>query len=1113
MADPSTLAERDWQRFEDLIHRFEESWRDGHRPDITAFLQQHSIDDPRVLAELAHVDLEFRMRSGESVYSEEYLSRFPQLNDDTAAAVELIAAEFAWRWRWGAGASVPEFVKRFPQFEAELRRSLSADETLPRRKDVSRPSDILPQLQGFAIQEEIGRGGMGIVYKALDLRLNRVVALKTLAAGALAAPAERDRFRREAEAIAHLDHPNIVPVYEVGENEGLPFFSMKYYAGGSLGRHEKKRSTDPRTIVQLVEVIARAVHHAHERGILHRDLKPSNILLDDDGRPHVTDFGLAKRFDPEVGPADASTIAGTPAYMAPEQAAGRGDLTTATDVYGLGAILYELLTGTRPFAGASPMTILKQLGEAQPTRPMLLNPKLPRDLETITLKCLEKIPQRRYPSANELADDLARWQAGEPITARPVSAGERVWRWIRRHPVVSGLGVATTLAVLFAIITLAVSRERIRGALEQERITFKELNDAWDREREHLYLERITSAWRLWNGNHVDRAIQLFNLCPKHLQQWEWHYLNRLRRVEALKLQTDGAISHSAAFSPDGKWLAVGTMHGEIKFHDVQNGQAGKSLPCGRFVVSDILFSSDGAKLAALAGRELWVWRLSDGKLLFKNPGAHWLAISPDQKLIACGLGSATVLYDGESGAEVRRLPGDGNEIISGAFSRDGRLATGTNRTLQIWNVETGEPAAEPRQMAQPIYMIDWLANNQRLLISQMHSLDVVDLSKNKAPEAITDTQRGQIRFCLNKNRDAVAYVVDDGTVRVRHVTTGEELYVFRGHQPTVTGLAWSQDGQRIAAVGGNDAPHIWKLNDGAEKRVIANFNVVSSLAITKDGKRMAVARSFPRNANAPEAGKVWVIDAMTGERQFSVPGSRDAVYCGDDRWLATLQADGTITAWDSTTGKELWNRSAQPHRLACMDVSHDGRMIAGSTAASVILWDSAEGSTPRELTPLQAQVVGVAFSPDGSVFAVAGRDGSIVLCDRAGQVVRRLKYGNYVGTMAFAPDSKHIAASGPERVIKLWRIEDGAEVAVFHGHINQVLSLAFHPDGKRLVSGSVDTTVRLWDVNSGREIMTLPGVKGVANRVTFSPDGRRLIVSAMNIAAWEIDDIKSEAH
>jgi serine/threonine protein kinase len=444
-------------RIDGLCSRFEGDWKQGRRGVIEDFLRQGGeVPRQSLLRELLALELEYRYRAGERPALEEYLQRFP-------ADAFVVGAVFS---------------ERSPVVVAEAPTVALVDQPA-----TGNPG--LPVVAGYEVLNELGRGGMGLVYKARQQGLGRLVALKMVVGGPHAGPNELARFRQEAEALACLRHPNIVPIHEVGEHNGQPFFSMELVEGGSLAQRLEVRGQgsvvseeEQRAAARLLATVARAVHHAHQRGILHRDLKPANILLQEgegekprgkrEGEgvslalalspfavPMVMDFGLAKRADADRSLTQSGAIVGTPSYMAPEQASGqKGAVTTAADVYSLGAILYELLTGRPPFRAETPLDTVLQVLEKEPERPRSVNPLLDADLETMCLKCLEKDPQQRYDSAAALADDLERWLRDEPIRARPSMAWERIAKWVRRERTVAGLWGLSMLVSLAAMASV-----------------------------------------------------------------------------------------------------------------------------------------------------------------------------------------------------------------------------------------------------------------------------------------------------------------------------------------------------------------------------------------------------------------------------------------------------------------------------------------------------------------------------------------------------------------------------------------------------------------------------------------------------------------------------------
>jgi predicted Ser/Thr protein kinase len=520
----------------------------------------------------------------------------------------------------------------------------------------SPPLAALGRIGDYELVEEIARGGMGIVYRAWQRSLDRVVAVKTLLFGPEARPEFVKRFRAEAAAAASLNHPNIVAIHEVGVSEGQHYLAMELIEGRNLAEAIKAQPLSAHRAAELLKTVAEAVHYAHERGILHRDLKPSNILLDPDGQPHVTDFGLAKRFDGDSSLTMTGQVLGSPSYMPPEQAgAARGKVERRSDVYSLGAMLYHLLTGRPPFVGETMNETLDQVFHREPLSPRLLNAGAPRDLETICLKCLEKEPARRYSTARELADDLDRFLQNQPIHARPISAPEKAWRWCRRKPALAAL----------VLLVHAVGALGLAGILWQ-----------WRQAAQDLYVANVYRANEALESYDQARALSYLrrienSFVQKAMRRWEWRYVaGRLRGNQLIILDKEPVPVWGVAASSNGQWLAAITGEGRVHLWDFKARTATHSWPA----------HVSPTQLATAHGHHTLIFA-ADGKTL--------ITAGPDQRICCWEVPSGRPLAEMESLATpAARL----------AVSRDGRMfAAGSvfGGKIELWDLSTDPPTRQ----------------------------------------------------------------------------------------------------------------------------------------------------------------------------------------------------------------------------------------------------------------------------------------------------------------------------------------------------------------------------------------------------------------------------------
>ena len=918
----------------------------------------------------------------------------------------------------------------------------------------------------YEIIEEIARGGMGVVFKARQKSLNRIVALKMIRGERLVDDEGIQRFHVEARAAAQLHHPNIVAIHEVGAVRGQNFYCMDFIAGASLSSLARDHPLSPKQAARYVRKIAQAIHYAHSRHIIHRDLKPANVLIDQNDEPQVTDFGLAKFLQGEAGSTLSGTVMGSPSYMPPEQASGDTRRVGAqSDVYGLGAVLYELLCGRPPFRADSTMETLRQVMEKDPVAPRLQNPKVPRDLETICLKCLEKSPGRRYSTALQVAEELARFQNDEPIFASPVSAPARLWRWCRRKPALAAVGAFALLLVGVISVGSPIAALKLNHArLLAEQRELKARRNAYGADmgivqgaidqRRFSYAEQLLASHRPAAGQMDVRG-------------WEWRYLwdsCRRQPVTPLALHT-GNVS-AITVSPDGRWIASADDKRTLKLWNVAGKQEvltvkgcagpGPALsdkllaapdPTGhiRFwslaalqnvgpsiqssgKLSLIQFHPGGESLITYGDAQLRIWDVASGRLSVEHtlPGGKVTALSRDGATLAVSSGQREITVWRADGRPPLAI--DSGHLFAGqpltlALSGDGRtlvaavaFGVGADFRLRIWDLESGLPATNFPAHADRVTSANFSADDSHLVTTSY-----------------------------------------DRTVEVRE----------RGTWRTVSTL---RSGDSLAVV-----------------------TLLPQAGLLLSGGRHGAVQARELQAGDPGHGRIHLdlaLEIISETRGGIAPdGSAVAAF-------HTNGAGFLFHPRESRARKELALPVTNVTRVA---VGPAGRLLAIDGGAGLELWATTGPARVASLTPPGASPMGhLAFSPDERWLAGVSKDRGFHLWSLTSAAERRLWEVPPADGVAvqFSPDSKQLAIGHRKGTISVWDVATGRRSVELPGHDYQINRVAISHDGRQLASTGWDATVRVWDLATGRETANFRGSRSSFFRVSFSPDGRRLFVN-----------------
>lgn len=988
-------------------------------------------------------------------------------------------------------------------------------------------------------------GGMGQVWLAEDLELGRQVALKEVRADRSADPALGRRFLQEARVTGRLQHPGVVPVYELepGRDGEPPYYAMRLVRGRTLAEaaadYHRKRGEglagplDLHTLLSAFVSVCNTVAYAHSQGILHRDLKTANVVLGDFGEVVLLDWGFAKGVD-DAGDAPAAElplddnpqhtlagqVVGTPAYMAPEQAAGQRDrIDVRTDVFGLGAILYEILTGRPPFSGTDTRELIRQAREGEPPPPEQICPGIAPALAAICKKALAREPAARYPAAAPVAREVERWLADEPTEVYRESLGERLRRWGRRHkPLMTALTalLATLLVMLFIGLLLHEREQADRAAMNAA---------ARDRLETHLYFERIALAERELAAHNLARATQLLAECPPDRRGWEWDCLQRLCHTDGMVLRGHAApvsaavfcldgqrivsaahdrtiriwdaatgnplqaipghsdIIHCLAASPDGRRFATGSWDRSVKIWDAASGQELRTLAGHPGIVIRVAFGPDGRWLAAVSNHAVTLWDLEKGEQLrvIENPSTeiYGLAISPDGRQLATGDGNYLIkLYDVATGAEVRVLRGHQAHPKHLAFSPDGRrLAAGDGDTLQggpgavkIWDLKTGTAIFTLQGHTYPVFSIAFSPDGQRVFSgSQDNSIKVWDAIRGM--EALTLRGHSDVVRSLTFSPDGrrLLSASSDRTVRVWDATpwqegqTPGERRVLRGHEEQVIGVGVESDGRRIPSLSYDKVVKLWDPETGQLQ--------TSEKADRRHGHFHSFAVGPKALALGTSSGAVVLADPATGREigvclGFGGGPVKGLAFSPDGEQLAAAEFRNTVKVWNVATRQPI--HVLKGHSEAVVAVAYGGDWLASASYDQTAkLWDARTGQERFTLEGHTSRLTAIAIRPDGARVATAANDGTIKLWDTAtGKELKQLHdHTAAVGALAFSPDGSRLASASDDWTVKLWDVSKGEWVRTYRGHAGPVRALAFTPDGRRLVTGGQDRAVRIWDL------------------------------------------------